>query len=504
MKKQKKPLTKIEIEKKKERALLISKILSVIALSLSLIALLFSCSFASKNSHDNNNIIPIKRYNAQEEINESFIYTENKGYKVLKGLNQYDIKDFISYIDNYLGDNRDNSIYFISADTETHSIYEVVEINDNVLGSFELIIKYNDEGNIVYYPFVYDVRDYELDNKDIILKFNDYFAYTRLVSQYFSGLVDLYNYIGDTTSFYYNDFTLALLGSFTLESNFLRLNYNISGTLKYYDSDLNYITFDFDYIDINYDNGIQFYTNENIIKVYSSLVGDNKRSYFLQYYDSDNYNNLVCITNLVLSDLSLNNLPDFLIRTDLKYRQNIYLGDLFYSQRKYFSEGSYENIYSFNFISNNRSFNNLVVNYRGVVQPFVYWSYLIAYVDNNIALDVLDVVGTPRVSGNSYNGVDYGFNVKLETYQTFTIFDYFDSDIQSFQRTERIQLTIKSNSSIAGNGALGTAFDVVVGVFTSFIPLLSYEIFPGVSIGVLILIPFLITLMLFIFNMFKR
>lgn len=486
---------------KQDKKDLLPRIISIISLVVSALALLLGCSsIGSKTTQEKVQVS--ERSNAI--ATDYFLYEDNYAYYVKDQNTGVEYQTLFTYLDNMLPTDISASITVVVQEIENASIYSnVVDITNINPASCVLVYRYNDNGNIVYPTVTLDFDDLGYYRYGLIIKFNNPFIYNVLISSYFSSLVKLYS-LDSAYSFYYEKVTFALIGAFVLNNTYGEETFNFSGSLNYYNAGLSYITFNFNSIKLAYNGGLWFYSNEHFIKPYTATISDKQTRFSIQYFN-ENINKLVSITNVVLGQKALLNLPKYLIELGEIYEESFNLATLYYSQNPKIAGASYENIYNFTYKSNGQTFTNYKLTYVYHETPYFFWRYVVAYGTNGTYDNVLWVDGQPRVNGavGSAVGYDYSFRVRNAPYQTFIIYDYYNADIQRFQ-IKSTDITLSNSLPVGGNQDLGTALDVIVSVFTALLPFLSFQIFPNLTIGVLILIPFFITLMLFVFNMFKR
>lgn len=509
------------LKNKEKNKSVLNTVLTVTALVLSTLALLFSCSASATATKAQalKDIVVTEKRQANSLENDSYLYGGGFAYHVQPDLTD-DVYNmgFSHIMQDYNFDNSKLYLFYNDEGFDGYTLLEIYDITDIRVDSFS----YNGKFFSARYPSNEQItlNSFRFPNYPASGMTNGFYLIFENVVHFDSGLntmldnsatyiiknyqpVANYLNVSNITVGFYD---MALEGNFSVSISFEDKLFNVSGVLNYYDNTGAYVTYNFVYMTISYDAGLQFYGVDNtVFTPYFRTVVNGRYSYTLLNMKLDIvYDNPVRISPYLIVSTY-----DALIDTSIfidslsLYNKTYNLMDLYYYDSPHYmpADGRYIT-YNFNFSSGGLAYTSYTVNYTFNTFPLTYFHYYIGYNDTQ----VLSVRGDITLNNSGqYAGIDYVFQYKLDDKQQFTISDYYNVDIQRFQVYE-LQYSKLTNNIHIDNGyeGLNMSFNLIISALTAFIPFLSYEIFPGITFSILICVPLLITLLLFIFKMFKR
>lgn len=464
--KEKKVLTKNELEKKKEKNILIVKILSAIALTISVVSMLFSCVAMSNN---NNNQV-------QEQTNIS--YLERKNLNTDLGNNNEILNDYNkSFIVNNNSRVKFNLDCFTDAPTTyLNSLYGVLERyyspDTHIQGATGLLNKY----------FYYNSEN---DNRVERSWFFDYLVYSNNGG-------DKYIYIHFVENPGFTPYTLTLDLQNPTESIL------DSGSVWYGSGSFNLMTLDFSF-------GMA--TNDDPFRLWSLYF--NKFSSYYRYSPTFNFNQFLQKEDITKNDVVVRSPTPFVESLEhfafngqyIEYTPGLFMsgGYIYDTIRVYYASAN--GLY---FLSNNNEY------ITGGANTY-YLTKIVYLLDNDVSRSIeafTRIYEMRAVDGNSQK-------VYLNRLNRATNVDelcFFDITGRFGVNKREVSLYILSLLNAVNNisGFTDTSdpftsiFALIAGAFSGIASFLNIEIFGNYTLGVFLLIPLMITIILFIVKLFKR
>lgn len=482
-------------EKKEKKAKLKNKIIKFINVCSYILSILFilvliltmcnSCNSQPKQDTpkqlSNSNITDT--YIVSDTISDD-IYI---GYRFSNDI--YTYNEFINYLDTllldstttYLGD----KLTFVDVDPTSDFVGAILSgWKYDIDWQSELLLIYN----VPTAPNIYRSESLSslYDNKWLVV-FKDIVFEKESLNALFEGVyhVDRWNYT-------YNSIDMYFGGGLLFPSDF-NLTLNFRGKYSYFGSS----GFDFNTLSLTYKNGV--------------IVGDGLISDTLYYRRSSwrkgfysLHHNGSHITNLVITQREYDYLIQFTYQLNQNYRfvidnvfqlvsknnPNVYMIPI--TNYLGIEPGQYDYIFDFTFQSAAQTFSQFKYTLN-LPETLGFNSSWEVYYD-----DISIMSNTTYPSNYDYNTIRYNglFTTDLQLFDmTFKRITYdfnnlviFDDDINSGE----------------SNGNLYDVFNLISFTLASFLPFFDYMVLPGLTIGVLIMIPIVITILLFVLSIFKR
>lgn len=466
--KQKKPLTKNEIEKKKEKNILIIKILSAIALSISVMSMLFSCVAMSSNDQCNQvqeqtHTLNIQRKNQNadlgfnndllSDVNNSFIVNNNVRTKLK--MDCYIVKPYV-YLESF------------------YSVLERYYQPDTNITISGMLNKY------FYYTS-------EIDNRVERSWFFDYIKYSNS-----GGYRFIYFYLVENPGSAPYTLTLDLQNP---TDSILQ-----GDPIFYTSSSFNLMTIDISLSIANNSNLNPFRLWSLYFSTFQSYYRYSPNFNFIQFLQYDNVTkNSVVVrspTPFIESETALSDNTSY-----ISYTPGLFMsgGFIYDTIRVYYSSG-----YNLNFATNQ---NEIII---GSANSYYLTKVVYLLSDNiNTSFEAYSRKYEMRI----IEGISQ--KVYLNSLNRSTNADelsFFDITGRYGENKREVSLYILSllnaitnNTGFSGGSdPFSNIFSLIAGAFGGIASFLNIEIFGNYTLGVFLLIPLMITIILFIVKMFKR
>lgn len=465
--KQKQTLTNNEKEKKKEKNILIIKILGVLAVTISVLSMLFSCVAMSKND---------KSKQIQEATNTLNIQPKNKN-------------NILSYNNDLLSDTNNSFIVNNNARVKfkmdcfidnpriyAESLYNVLEryyeINTNIAIS-GLLNKYN------YYN---NENDYNVERSWMVMTIK-------------------YNSEGNNKYIYLYMFENPGSASYTLTLDLQNPNESIlQGDPIFYTSA------HFDLMTLDVAVGSPNQSNLNPFRLWSLYFTTFQSYYryspsfnftqFLQNYDVKKNNVIVrSPTPYIESDNTLSPYGY------LDYTPGLFMsgGFIYDTIRVYYESGN-----NINFINNQNEIITGTANsyYLSKIEYLLSSNYFTTFEAFSRKYEMRTIEGTSqKVYLNSLNR-----SPNADELAFFDITGRFGEDKKEVSLYILSLLNAVNNDTgfSGGADAFTSIFTLIAGAFSGIVSFLNIQIFGTYTLGIFLLVPLMITIILFIVKMFKR
>lgn len=548
-KKEKKQLTKILLEKKKEKGLLWCKILTAVSLSLSLLSLLFSCS-ANVNKADQTNKSEIKNQIVLNDTEIDTFFTKNEVVNEYLTFDRYifDTSSYTSLMNvlyTYVSNNtNEDNIFQFQFFSLQNNINTTFLCNEVVLDNTQLYFYYEDvlQISVPYQsttttPYLTSVS-LSFINGGLYPFDSDLMLHVQNAYYFKNGVVN------SSPITYYMPPYIAISGE---QNNFVvNARFNLSGESFYrmeyvYKTKLNLINvngepsqdYNFSIMSYDYDNNIYYYgvspntrtednnswnAGYNVVNGTLTNVALTKKSvtffdYYFQYnnkYYSIDYVINNAIYNQVLSswgDWSDNSAAGYIYN---RIKDNANVKTLIRSYELYDTSAvilygglSYRtiNMYATYNPAGVTEWDNFTLEIE-LYSPQTNITTLVSgVVIQFLALSQPAHVGYYLTNTTQIISIN---NLRLDSYSNFNvIYDVFIP----YSNQESRPPFIDNEGNTTGNAAdsvFADVFTLINHAFSSILAFLSIEIFGKYTLGVFLLVPLMITIMLFIIGLFKR